>query len=1147
MSDKYNTNTGFSYINNLSIDSNTFRKWDNPPNNNPIISAAKTIDSVHDELGKEAKKAKPTDWEDKAIEYTTVSAITPPLLIKDTLNTYGKCIVTENANSTDEGKVPYVIPNNNEHCYIKDCFPGSCVPGLNNLLDQSIASLKTFFEQTNSSGLLKNPLDGNGGLGQQLFKKNNGDNRLQYTAYFNYDLLIFKYILENYFQQKKTSGKKTTGSKMIDDILNKIINKPQSEYTNKEIQLINTVNLNYLWCYLMIFCKESVEQDPYLTNNNTRNEYYNMLSRFTQIRFDGFMINNDGFISNPLFYYRGTNAYYILDKSSALFVDAVCEKIYNNMKGGNIFQVTILQNKMMAGGIQYTTSQSMAATCISSIMGKLKSVICRNADNKDPIKNACMSELNRLMSNKKQSPSGWSILKFSGDSSHIVYGEIIEWVKNYYQMNFQITYLLSERPLAGRLLAAGKNIIMVSTNIFMKHFSGNGSENKDKRRAALYITFDKSISYINIIEGIFQKITNILNNQTNYTYAYPLIQNITFQQQVTNAPFPQMVSFLQPLLGNNIESNPSSSNIDDAKITALSNIIKSKNIKNILQAYDVDEIVKILQEIPSDFTDIATNLIGRRLGNIRIGSKSNWNFLIGELFKRELDAGYSNPIIIQFDNLTKLLSLNSLLSNSIPNFAGLDSIINNLFKNLLQNQGFNAIYSKMVKSYNKKDDKYNRFEEERIADWLNSKKGEGDKIPNGIMLIIQEILGFIDNCLIVNNVLTNAKVMLGGADKKRKHDDTSDDTNYDTNDDTNYDTNYDTSDELDREEINNMDVVSDDNGTTINNMDVVSDNNGTTIKKQKTYATFTPDSIDELSTNLTQEFIYTLKTIPVSFDASKNSLDFTDINEYYDEIMTEITEIENYVPDFTNSIVTLFNNAIYDTIIDQLIKLSGVTYGHNEKEKTITDINNIIHFYSLSYKNKSNQNFALNGNRLLDILYEFINNDTAKNIGMIQNIRFSNLLENLQNPTLILTNKTKFINAVYKEFPFLFTDMSIELTTINKYQHLINKLMEIATVNSVQTPNNENITDNIFEIILYRQNYNLVLSRYQLLLQQYNIQKQQQEGARTSERISALSRIKSLATTFLGGMPGDGKKTRKNQKSKMTKSKRKTRKRSTNM
>ena len=75
-------------------------------------------------------------------------------------------------------------------------------------------------------------------------------------------------------------------------------------------------------------------------------------------------------------------------------------------------------------------------------------------------------------------------------------------VKNYYGYGFQIEYLLSERPLAGRLLSAGKTIMMVSTNVFMKNFTGKGSENKDHRRAAFYITFDKSISYINIIEGL---------------------------------------------------------------------------------------------------------------------------------------------------------------------------------------------------------------------------------------------------------------------------------------------------------------------------------------------------------------------------------------------------------------------------------------------------------------------------------------------------------------------------------------------------------------------------------------------------------------------------------------------------------------------
>ena len=136
-------------------------------------------------------------------------------------------------------------------------------------------------------------------------------------------------------------------------------------------------------------------------------------------------------------------------------------------------------------------------------MGKLKSVVCRNADNKEPDKMACMQEISRLLNDKQKAASGWSILKFSGDTSHIVFGEIMGWIKNKYDMRFQINYLLAERPLAGRLLSIGKTIMMVSTNVFMKNFTGKGSENKDHRRAAFYITFDKSISYINIILSIF--------------------------------------------------------------------------------------------------------------------------------------------------------------------------------------------------------------------------------------------------------------------------------------------------------------------------------------------------------------------------------------------------------------------------------------------------------------------------------------------------------------------------------------------------------------------------------------------------------------------------------------------------------------------
>ena len=259
----YNRDTGFKYINNLSINSETFSKWGTPPpNSGDIITATKTIDSVHDELGKESNKSKPSNWEDKSIEFTTVATIVPNLRIPEILNTYGKCIVVREDSESDEGKIPYKIPDSNKNCYIKDCFPGSSVPGLNNLLDQSSVSLKTFFEQVKEP-ILKNPLQGNGGLGQQLFKENISNpelrTKLRYTAYFNYDLLIFRYILA------AVGG--GTNSPLLDNLLakintnNDIIDSNTSNrevlYTDKEILLINTVNLNYLWAYLMIFCKES--------------------------------------------------------------------------------------------------------------------------------------------------------------------------------------------------------------------------------------------------------------------------------------------------------------------------------------------------------------------------------------------------------------------------------------------------------------------------------------------------------------------------------------------------------------------------------------------------------------------------------------------------------------------------------------------------------------------------------------------------------------------------------------------------------------------------------------------------------------------------------------------------------------------------
>lgn len=770
----YNSKSGFSNIvNTLSIDSATFTRWDNPPastssvspspgslspgsSSRPttVINATKTIDSVHDELGKEANKAKPTDWEDKVIEYTQIG-VTPSLLIPESLNTYAKCVISEDAQSLDEGQIPYTIPNNNEFCYIKDVFPGVCVPGLNNLLDQSAASLKSFFEKTGSPGF-KNPLIGAGGIGQQLMNANSTDTRLQFTAYFNYDLLMFLYIFELFSSNKKS------GSTELDDIYKKITTTPMVLYTPKEIQIINSVNLNYLWAYLMIFCQESVQTDPYLYKRGGQSEYYEMLNQLSQIRFDGFMVNGDGYISNPIFYYRGMRAYYMISPDTAVYIDTFCNTIYQNTAGTVKFQQNTDNTTRLAGGVQYTTSQSMAATCISSILGKLKSVVCRNADNKEPDKMACMQEISRLLNDKQKAASGWSILKFSGDTSHIVFGEIMGWIKNKYDMRFQINYLLAERPLAGRLLSIGKTIMMVSTNVFMKNFTGKGSENKDHRRAAFYITFDKSISYINIIEGLYEKINNVRKYNNQYTLALksPFIQSLQSLPTDTTI-FPEKAAYLSNVTGETIQSNPTIDNIGDQEMSVLNQIMNDPNIVIFLQAYEVDELTNKLKAITISFETLGIQLIGRRLMGVRIGSKSNWIFLIDELYNRERNLQYNSDIVEQYDNIRQIMSLSSLLSDKLIQYTSIGIFLNTRFANLKKDPGFGAIFNKMIKSYSD-ETKLNKFEDQLIADWLNNKKGESQKIPGSVELIIQELKLFIVDCLKVNNILDDAKVPIKG-------------------------------------------------------------------------------------------------------------------------------------------------------------------------------------------------------------------------------------------------------------------------------------------------------------------------------------------------------------------------------------------------
>ena len=1111
MATRYSRKNGFSFVNTLSIDAATFIRWDNStttPTNSvspspgtplkTIITATKTLDSVHDELGKEAKKAKPNDWEDKVIEYTEVGT-TPPLFIPQSLNTYAKCVVVQPPQPDsvegfipNEGNIPYMIPNNNEVCYIKDCFPGACVPGLNNLLDQSAASLKSFFVETNSKGIFTNPLLGGGGLGQQLYIKNSNNLNLQYTAYFNYDLLMFRYIID-FFNFER--GITAIGE--LDEIYNKIdTNDPNDSYTYEEIQIINSVNLNYLWAYLMVFCKESVEQDPYLRVEGSQDEYYAMLNQLSQIRFDGFMVNGDGFISNPIFYYRGTGTFYMISGDTATFIDNFCNNIYQNMTGSFKFTVNT-DNNNLAGGVQYTTSQSMAATCISSIMGKLKSVVCRNADNKDPIKNACMQEITKLMANKQQAPSGWSILKFSGDSSHIVFGEIMGWVKNYYGHGFQIEYLLSERPLAGRLLSAGKTIMMVSTNVFMKNFTGKGSEDKNHRRAAFYITFDKSISYINIIEGLYKKINNVTKNNEQYRLALitPFIQSLENSTD-DKAMFPDKAKYLS----NDFVTEPNSENIQDPEMAFLNNFMIQSNIIEFLQAYEVDELTNKLEDIKTTFVTLGENLIGRRLLNIRIGSKSNWLLLISELYNRQPNPEDNKDIVKQFDDIRQIMSLSSLLFDKSSKYSSIQVYLDRKFQTFINtDSGFKAIFNKMIKSYNDAT-KLNRFEDERIADWLNNKKGESQKIPSSVELIIQDIKQFINDCLKVNEKLSGDVKITGGGNGK---DDGKDDGKMEL------DTIFQSELGKGKRRDSNNDIPE-------------------VQMKKANVADYSRDELQEESINFINNFKFTLtQLMPVNNpldETQDNPLD--EINTLVGDFITWKTGLYSDNSSEMNLINRIVgrNSGIYDVFADRVLLLSGLldVNDANFNQDVIDHFNLINKSYEIALLSTLNFNVGT---------WKNIIDSIEKSLMSVQTIQKVNELNGiLKDETKRAADINKLKITIRAEYPLLFYNFDTIfynlISEINTLKELPLNTLDISKSNLVG-----NFQDNIRNIITYVQHYNQIIAKYQLL-QPYK------EGA---TRTTIINRLLQAVVTQLGR---GGKKTKRRIKiSRKKKGHKKTKKR----
>jgi len=781
----------------ISIDKSTFN---NGVGQNDIsgntVSGDVTLDQVHDEVFL-SRNRKPSKWEDNILLATTANNI--PIL--DVINTYGKCVILHNPKISgvideEDKTIPYTIPNNNEVCYIRDCFSGVGIPGLNNIFDQANMSLKSFVEYHNTiedtqRNIFSSPLSGDG---NGLYKQSTN---LRYTAYFNYDLLIFKYIYEKIYPIQPDINAYING--LYDAVLAITNGTANTQLSSAQIEAINVVNINYLWCKLMIYCYQRIIDDNHLTS--VRNEYVEGISRLCQIRFDSF-VTKDGYFTNPMFSFRGN---YSSGNDLKTYIDGLCNAVYVPNDQMRIQR----DNRSLPFGVQYVTTQSMVAQGMKNALGKkvsitYKGIIARNENNKDEIKNNCMRVIDGLFNHYYKVPQidkmipinqaqAWSMIKFSGDSSHIVFGQIMEDIKIVYNnitpntpspYGFKIVYLLEERPLTARLLANKKNIFVEGTNLIMEKFTGPGSENKYNRHACLYVDFNLSITLNNIIEGLKAKIlkyntsASLIRNEYEYTKNY--IKQINLRTNLFGYITYEIQKGKIVLNKNDL---PTGENLDSAFINGLQSAIKEWKF---IQMFEIDEMLIQLNILAKQYNNsnlarikiLKEVLIGGRLN--RATSPTNWRLLLRILIDtdsaaldtslRNIDTSLQNinvSTLIQsgYYEMKQILSLIIGLLNfeftdgATPvDFIGKARDIFNRFRN--NNSNFKSIYDKIIYSFTgnntirsvfsiSNQNKYETFIQTRIAEWSDNNIEK--RVPPKVEIIVNSLKEFVDSCLYINN------------------------------------------------------------------------------------------------------------------------------------------------------------------------------------------------------------------------------------------------------------------------------------------------------------------------------------------------------------------------------------------------------------
>lgn len=506
-----------------------------PTNDKGTISA----DGVHDGLSLYFKKS--DDHDNNIIKKTKYKT---DKNIGDDIS-----ILFEGENIPLEGNLP-----EKNASYIYDSFKGNTLKGINNFLDSaSTPDIVNFIDAminkwaptknyTSLTGINKDRPD-------LLYKfklfsseinvsttPNMSLHNLDFSAFTNYDILFFIYIIYN----------SNIYNKNINTIIQKINALLTSSNTDDTTKLnffniITITNINFLWQTIMHYISQLHTEPIHHTNS---------IHALKQLCFVSMNIKQNKHLNTPE-YYIGFNTGTIFNASSS---DVLNIDLTNNATV-ETFILTMAHTiyKLITPSVSqhpinntnkycFFTSESLSATNIQKLEPSNKNIHTRpgggNKDQEISMNNGIDYLINNYVigSNKLTKAEQiylFQCLKFQGDSSHLVYA---------------------------RLLKDAYNVLCITNKLEYNGTSYNISTNTQNNILILVLSGERPLTCRSILEQVSVKVKNYKEFKTNpatNTFDY-----IIHRSDPTINVMNKKTDFLNLLIPSNVENLTNSNKID---------------------------------------------------------------------------------------------------------------------------------------------------------------------------------------------------------------------------------------------------------------------------------------------------------------------------------------------------------------------------------------------------------------------------------------------------------------------------------------------------------------------------------------------------------------------------------------------------------